>query len=989
MPLSSTLLVLGDQVSYVSPDCPNKIGLKAYGLNFLPSVWTKPFFVVSGIKFPTQQALNRAFTKMEMNGEDVFVRSSGIEESIDDRGSFASRSCKRSDIIKEIQLLTNELPNEFKSKVHWVIQESIPTKIKGHLSNERRVSEAARDWVVEYEASDFSEGEIHNISLRPWRDSTKSHLIELACPYKQSITEVLKNVCKWTNEQKKRVHYEWVWDGKIIFFVQADDASAIKDGYNPNDLVNITNGSQWSNNLSRQLKVFRVVNDNNFSDYRKLKNVNIYRQVGYSGYHFYILDLQSVFMELFSNNVFICKELCEDLRILTLRPLVLRTDGTNIPNEKLQMLPRSDELRSLNEARDWLERKFRKDIIESDLQESNLCLIAHHFIPAASSAWVQASPNERMVRIESLWGLPDGVNWYSHDVFDVDTAETEIPDTKTPSAKVLIQKKHKRYKDNFIAPDSNGRWKVHRTDDQHCWASSVRSLWIKEIAWNSRRIARMCGRKIIIMWFIDIPSEVSDNVLLPWYHEQDISDNLKNPISAPRRNILVHEKYTIRTINDWERIKNECGNKIITHVRIKPKEPELVRNQNFAHELAEYSQIYNFIILLSGGLLSHVYYILSNCGAKVECEDLYASPSEELEFNKLVRDKIPDKIKSHGESVNLFRVKGEALKLLTKYKVIEEAFEVKTAETIDGIAEEIADMLEVLDALRSQVWSSDYTPFKESKYQLVDTHISSLESPNKTKLKFIFPIYQGNVEVSKVVKVRMGDNTKKIFSLKIKILSGKPVFNLNFYIKEVLADDALDEEMSGLNKNGLTEIELIEALKNNILVASFKIVDSSDEYLMQCIDEALFHIKNLASTLAIDFGRILSVKSKKADKAGGFLNGLMLVKTRLSSSLSYKKPEDTLSLFEIDNDNIISDVSYLPLAPINIYPDRRKQSDSPDLFQYRFEFSIYAQKIIDNHKKYMSDQGMVLSFDVHRVSSVIECNLVFESDSETEQLTLL
>ena len=59
---------------------------------------------------------------------------------------------------------------------------------------------------------------------------------------------------------------------------------------------------------------------------------------------------------------------------------MLRTDGENIPEEKREMLPRSDVLSSAESANAWLLSDFRLKIDQSDLNESRLCLVAHHFI---------------------------------------------------------------------------------------------------------------------------------------------------------------------------------------------------------------------------------------------------------------------------------------------------------------------------------------------------------------------------------------------------------------------------------------------------------------------------------------------------------------------------------------------------------------------------------------------------------------------------------
>ena len=70
-------------------------------------------------------------------------------------------------------------------------------------------------------------------------------------------------------------------------------------------------------------------------------------------------------------------------------------------------------------------------------------------------------------------------------------------------------------------------------------------------------------------------------------------------------------------------------------------------------------------------------------------------------FNKLVRDKIPQLIASKGGKPEYEITNDENYISKLREKLLEESNEVVTAKTKDDITEELADLLEVMQALAS------------------------------------------------------------------------------------------------------------------------------------------------------------------------------------------------------------------------------------------------------------------------------------------------
>lgn len=698
-PITKLIWVEGSSLTEISPQeiNSNKVGIKAVGLSSIPIAWTKPFFCVCGAIAPEKEALSRAISESGISANArLLVRSSGTAESIERRGALESSECNRTDLFREINRLREA--HEKEANVHWVIQELIECRAKGHLSNERRVAQDKRDWVGEIESGSLHPAETFRVGLRKWRDSRPTIAAVLNCVHRESIVDYLRIVAAWSYDRLIRVHYEWVWDGRAVYIVQADPCDEIAEGVDPRHLVKSLRENLCT---APRLEGFRSAAEADFSRYRKLENARIYRDLGYDIVPFFVLDSE-IEINLIVRDGNCSDALKRDLELLTAQPLVIRTDGRDTPKHLREMLPRSDELRSAAAAESWLLGDFRSKVnarIENGecLADSGLCLIAHHFVPAAAAAWCQALPNQRKVRIESLWGIPEGLYWYAYDTFDVDTQVITNAKIDARPADIKIREKC-RYKEHFIAPNDVGAWVVHRTSSKADWVRSItKDEWIQEIAWTSRCIAERQGKPVVVMWFIDVSPKASRHRVMPWFHMESKPDGLKLK-AAPRKKSAGSREVILQTRKDWQDIqKLVCEGNSVVRIRVDPREPEMVRDQHFVKGLAELAKKNDIVIELSGGILSHAYYMLSDEGCDVECADLddFALNDVAVEFNKLVRDGIPSAIVSRGETVATLLVRSEALVAALRRKLVEEAFEVLDAKSNDQITEELADLREV------------------------------------------------------------------------------------------------------------------------------------------------------------------------------------------------------------------------------------------------------------------------------------------------------
>jgi hypothetical protein len=89
----------------------------------------------------------------------------------------------------------------------------------GHMSNERRISESERFWLVE----GLAEGAVQRQEFI--RASDEGHPGALIAKRKVEVTQALRRVAgSLLGQPRNRFHCEWVWSGRRLWIVQCDHA---------------------------------------------------------------------------------------------------------------------------------------------------------------------------------------------------------------------------------------------------------------------------------------------------------------------------------------------------------------------------------------------------------------------------------------------------------------------------------------------------------------------------------------------------------------------------------------------------------------------------------------------------------------------------------------------------------------------------------------------------------------------------------------------
>jgi len=753
------------------------IGPKAGGLLSIPLAWTLPFLVVCpkifedfrGTKGTHRKQTVEKWAKhirhglalLELDSKVALIlRSNASREGLRDRGSLTS--CVSS--LKSLKSDLNGLLGAMSSiagdrSIGLIVQQYVEPIVRGHLSNERRLREERRDGIIQFE--NVSTGEMTDVGIgfRRWRHGAPPSDQALLCRHESEIKTVLHEMLKFAATKKQRMHFEWLWSGSAVYVVQADHDTEIATGERPDSLVD-----QPTEDLDTEsLQVFRRAEEADRTIASKLDNHFRFQVAGFWQPTFYVLDNKNALRSISSGTV--SDALRNDLKRLTESFLVIRSSCIG---KQVHLLPRSHLLSSVDEAVDWLTSTFVSELASKSLLTEDVMLICHRYVQAVASAFSMGSADRQDVLIEAAWGIPEGLYYYPCDTYHVNTLTRDvegITDDYSRFTMSTLGKGPKRYQ---VFPErESGKFVRYEVAIPFDWKQTIGDQDILSMmAAYTRQLAAELGYPINLMWFVDCRTPDGQKAAIPWYAEELVKPKIES-YRQNRKDTIVEicTEADLKELENHyiEQSANASAGQLV--IELNPTENVALRDTKFAERVGQAAAGCKGIVILNGAMLSHIYYVLERSGATV-CSRSASRVTADREFHqKLVRDKIPDVVRSRGETVRFGTLNKLEKQAALRVKLLEEAFEAKDASS-DELLGELADVLEVVRALAR---ASDYSmsDVEEERRKKEDTRGSFDDGIVLIETSSISSSEEPGSEV--VQKDLMPDAPESSFSPKIQI----------------------------------------------------------------------------------------------------------------------------------------------------------------------------------------------------------------------------
>jgi predicted house-cleaning noncanonical NTP pyrophosphatase (MazG superfamily) len=650
----------------------------------LPRSWTPPFVLVRASRardLLPPAALDAAFAEQLRShaGEDhqIIVRSSVLGESIWDRGTYASVviNLAAQDGIEMFQAACAQVIDSAGGrKCGLVLQRFLEPKQRGEFGNLLRISRTRDQWEITTHEQDRAT----SLRINVQRDAAASAARPLTARPRLSFERLFGSIGAWVNNEllrgkSTRLNIEWISDATRFYVVQLDEEDEDITGLNPWQIA-VTPIHTSQGGSGQYIRLPDAAAIDHWDKLRVLKELWSENDSRKPNLFYIPLTCLPDTRDAAATKVFTD----EFARLLGPDYIMVRTSVKREENKPVN-LPRTPNCLTPDEAAAWC-LATRDTIATSDANLGDYAFVSHRYVDARASAWARAAPNEPMVEIHGLWGLPDALQYCPYDIWEVHLPTenaTEYPE----------------YKSNILRCQSDGAWSYVRVKNEAARSLSITKRQALDVARRTHEIATRLNKACHIMWFVGSVDEGSQSFNMPWYWTP--AHSVVNHDRHRRHPFVVHNRKSLRALTEVNFDKSQYM------IVLRPDHQDLFRDNSFLEEVAQQARGHSMPIDLEGSTLAHAYYLLNRLGCTVvaSSEKDHLRVRKNVSFGKLVRDKIPARIAARQELEATKTVPRSTLQSFLIGKVLEEALEVREGENVQERCVELADIVEIVRAL--------------------------------------------------------------------------------------------------------------------------------------------------------------------------------------------------------------------------------------------------------------------------------------------------
>jgi predicted house-cleaning noncanonical NTP pyrophosphatase (MazG superfamily) len=654
-------------------------GGKACGLLSLPRVWTPPF-IVFGLPFfhrcRTDGAKQALHNLLEVDRDrvrlvleeacqslgKVIVRSNGFDEARpESRGRHISVNADAHDpaLAGAITRVVDNADAPMCVLVHVLARRSA----WGHLSNERRVSRRRSAWLVEE----------HGAGLDPTRRmiaARPSPTEPLDTAHRAQMLDRLRQVAAHLTDHRHLMHCEWVWDERRVWIVQADRITPA-----PGEANRYMRARATPSGDGVQVRLLHSPTSEDTRRWHKLAKRTVMQELGMPVAPVYLLSGETC-----SDLALHGKAFDEDFAALSLGgriPVVLRCDLLAGTDDSGLSLPTSEPLLDAAHARAFI-ADTAQCFSAAGIAPSGWAVLPAQLVPTYASVMALARPGAQTIRLDALWGFPDGVGCLAHDSYQYRIDREDFSEAC-------------RYKGSCLLYEPDRGWRFATVGEPYDWGHILNRAEVHTAASWSRRIADHLQREVQLMVLCRIGGARGATAMKPWHY----TDHVVPPWTHPVRWAPEQSAAMVQGPADLERLRD--SHTAISGIHFVPFVEER-RDTRLIHDVATLAAEVGVPVYFSGSVLGHTYYLLRSAGANVVLVGGEAPEAKPDQYDKLVRDRIPDVVRSSGTTAHVVRATPEQGVRLLKHKLVEEALEVWNAQG-DAVRDELADLLEALEEL--------------------------------------------------------------------------------------------------------------------------------------------------------------------------------------------------------------------------------------------------------------------------------------------------